>query len=88
MKAELARCLCILCFCEVLPVFNDAEVKAGKVSGDEGLEDTDDSASVKLAVSICNLNTRRSVRHLLQSKLEKGLEFKPLGKNLQPALIS
>lgn len=40
-----------------LPIFDDAEIKTGKVASDEGLEDTDNPASIKLAVSISHLQT-------------------------------
>lgn len=40
-----------------LPILDDAEIKTGKVTGDEGLKDTDDPASIKLTVSICHLQT-------------------------------
>ena len=39
----------------LVPVFDDAEVEAGKVPGDEGLEDADGPAIVKLTVGICHL---------------------------------
>lgn len=37
------------------PVLNDAEIEAGEVSADEGLEDTYDPASIKLTVGVCHL---------------------------------
>ena len=46
-----------------LPVFDDAEVKTGKVSGYEGLKDTDDPAGIKLTVGICNLQMKTHKRH-------------------------
>ena len=45
------------CCGQFSPVFDDAEVKTREVSGDERLEDTDDPASVKLTVGVCNLHT-------------------------------
>lgn len=49
---------------EPLPVFDDAEVKAGEVSGDEGLKGTHDPAGIELTVSICHLRgqTNTNVR--------------------------
>ena len=46
-----------ICCSKPLPVFDDAEIKAGEVSGDEGLEDTDGPAGVKLTVGVRHLQT-------------------------------
>lgn len=40
------------------PVLDDAEIEAGELSVDEGLEDTDGPASIVLTVGISHLHTR------------------------------
>lgn len=42
----------------MLPVLDDTEVEAGEFSGYEGLQHTDDPASIKLTVGVCNLETK------------------------------
>lgn len=44
---------------DMLPVLDDTEVEAGEFSGYEGLQHTDDPASIKLTVGVCNLGTKR-----------------------------
>lgn len=41
------------------PVLDDTEVEAGEFSGYEGLQHTDDPASIKLTVGVRNLRTKR-----------------------------
>lgn len=41
------------------PVLDDAEVEAGEVSGDEGLQQADDPTGIELAVGVCDLHTRQ-----------------------------
>lgn len=43
---------------EPLPIFDDAEVKIREVSGNEGLEHTDDPASIKFTVGVCHLQIK------------------------------
>lgn len=44
------------------PVLDDAEIEAGELSVDEGLEDTDGPASIVLTVGISHLHTRTHAR--------------------------
>lgn len=49
------------------PVFDNAEVKAGEVSVDEGLKGTYDPASIKLTVGICHLQKQTSMAFTLHN---------------------